>query len=66
MNGEVEVLKIKAIGFPQKFEMREIVENKIIVETAAVETIKKAKSGGREDRFVRLKKHLRKRSASIL
>lgn len=65
MNGEIEVLKTEAIAFPLKFEKQETIENKIVEETVVVQTIKIA-SADKENRFVRLKRHLRKRSASIL
>ena len=65
MNGEIQVLNNAAVLFPIKHENNSynqpiIEENKIEVSTVEVKTPKK------EDRFVRLKKHLRKRSASIL
>jgi len=66
MNGEVEVLKTEAIAFPRTFEKQEIIENKIVEESIVVETIIKIDCADKENRFVRLKKHLRRRSASIL
>ncbi|MGI8885122.1 MAG: hypothetical protein ACR2IA_12855 [Pyrinomonadaceae bacterium] len=66
MNGEVEILKTTAIAFPQTFGKQEIIENKIIEETITAEPTRKIASADKENRFARLKKHLRKRSASIL
>ena len=66
MNGEVEVLKIKAIAFRQNFEKQEVIENIIVEEKIAAETTKTIAFAARENRFSRLKIHLRKRSASIL
>jgi hypothetical protein len=65
MNGEIQVLNNAAVLFPIKTENNSynqtiVEENKIEVSTVEVETPKK------KDRFGRLKKHLRKRSASIL
>ena len=65
MNGEIQVLNNAAVLFPIKPENNSynqtiVEENKIEVSTIEAKTTKK------EDRFVRLKKHLRKRSASIL
>jgi hypothetical protein len=65
MNGEIEVLKSEAIAYPLKFEKQETIENKIVEETIVAKTIKVA-SADKENRFVRLKRHLRRRSASIL
>ncbi|MDQ3132380.1 MAG: hypothetical protein M3Q99_16655 [Acidobacteriota bacterium] len=66
MNGEVEVLKTTAIAFPQTFGKQEVVENIIVEEKIAAETTKTTAFADKENRFARLKKHLRKRSASIL
>ena len=65
MNGEIQVLNNAAVLFPIKTENNSY--NQTIVEENKIEvpTIE-AKMPKKEDRFIRLKKHLRKRSASIL
>jgi len=66
MNSEVEVLKTEPVVFPLMFGNEEAAENKIVQVITVEETIKKIVSVRKENPFARLKKHLRKRSASIL
>jgi hypothetical protein len=64
MNGEANVLTADAVIFPVKPQEREVSKVKSIkieeTEVTVVETVQK------EGRFARLKRSLRKRSASIL
>ena len=64
MNGELEVLRTDSVIFPMKPREQEVsevksikIEETIVTEVQTIET---------QERFVRLKKSLRKRSRSIL
>ena len=66
MNSEVEVLKTESVNFQIASEKEEISEDKIIETEVAKEVIISNVSINIENRFARLKRNLRKRSASIL
>lgn len=66
MNGEVEILKTESVIFQMSGEQEIISEDKTGETEAAKETVKTTVSISIENRFARLKRSLRKRSASIL
>lgn len=66
MNGEVEILKTESVIFQMSGEQEIISEDKTGETEAAKETVKTTVSINIENRFARLKRSLRKRSASIL
>ena len=66
MNSEVEVLKTETIVFSPVAGREEGAEKKIVEVIKVEETMKNLVSFNNEIRFARLKKNLRKRSASIL
>ncbi len=66
MNSEVEVLKTESVNFQVAGEKEVISEDKIIETEVAKEVIISNVSISIENRFARLKRNLRKRSASIL
>lgn len=64
MNGELEVLKTDVVIFPVKPHEKEVSKVKSIkIEEVEVSEVKIVET---ESRFTRLKRTLRKRSASIL
>lgn len=66
MKSEVEVLKTETVVYPLIFANEKVAENKIAEVINVDEATNKNVSAHKENRFARLKKHLRKRSASIL
>lgn len=65
MNGEQMVLKTEPVIFPLK-HADEVSELEIIEEKEVITSVTENKIVVKETRFARLKKSLRKRSASIL
>lgn len=67
MNGESQVLQADVVIFPMKLDEIKVSEGER-VEVKEIETIETAevRTVSSEGRFARLKKSLRKRSASIL
>ena len=64
MNGELEVLRTDSVIFPMKPREQEVSEvNSIKIEETIVTKVRAIET---QERFVRLKRSLRKRSRSIL
>jgi hypothetical protein len=64
MNGEIEVLRTESVIFPVNAREQEVSEVKSIkIEETIVTQVQTIET---QERFVRLKKSLRKRSRSIL